>query len=82
MFQESGTVQPSLLETMRLSSGVQLKEGDQAKHGPEASNDPLRMSRREFMVTNAVSSLAWVAGSLTTALSFLLVVHHSCTKPC
>jgi hypothetical protein len=54
-FQKSMTLQPPLTETIRLTSGVTLKEGEAVISGPAPPADSTHMSRRDFSVRYSVA---------------------------
>ncbi len=70
-FQVSNYQQPSLLATMTLTAGVNLKEGDGVKAGPKRPDDPKHMSRKQFtshqtLMDTAVPLTAPTGGKLVT----------------
>jgi len=48
-YRSIGNVQPSLLSTIVLSPGVDVKEGEAGRTGPDRQEDPQHMSRKNFV---------------------------------
>jgi hypothetical protein len=48
-FVGSQSVQPSLMNTIKLTAGVDVAEGGQEREGPQAGRDPAHMSRAAFL---------------------------------
>lgn len=53
VYKEDETLQPSMINTVKLEGGVNLYEGEKERRGPPVDPDPMHMARAEYMLLSA-----------------------------